>query len=139
MAFEEKSAWVYAVIAAAFPVAYFVVVLGQLPRTAASDIAFQGPLIGVIVGAIVVTIVAHIAIAIAAPEDANKRDQRDKEIYRYGEYVGGLVTGVAAVVPLILTMLKVEHVWIASTIYLAFVMGAVSGSIAKVVAYRRGL
>jgi hypothetical protein len=138
MAFEEKSAWVYAAISIAFPVIYFAIVLGQLPRVAAVDIEYRIPLVAVVVGAIVLTIAAHIVLAVAAPEDAGMRDQRDKDIYRYGEYVGGLVTSIAAVVPFILTVAEVEHFWIANTIYLAFVLGAASGSIAKIVAYRRG-
>jgi predicted membrane protein len=77
-------------------------------------------------------------IAIAAPDDAGKRDQRDKDINRYGEYVGGLVLGVAAVVPLILALAEVDHFWIANTIYLAFILSATAGSIVKIVAYRRG-
>ncbi len=139
MAFEEKSAWVYAAISITFPVLYFAMVLGQLPRLAAGDIEFTVPLVAVVVGAIALTIAAHIVLAVAAPEDAGKRDQRDKDINRYGEYVGGLVTSVAMVVPFILTLAEVEHFWIANTIYLAFVLGAASGSIAKIVAYRRGL
>ena len=138
MAFEEKSAWIYAAISITFPVIYFAIVLGQLPRVAAGDIQFQVLLLAMVVGAIALTIAAHIVLAVAAPEDAGKRDQRDKDIYRYGEYVGGLVTSVAAVVPFILTLAEAEHFWIANTLYLAFVLGAASGSIAKIVAYRRG-
>jgi len=139
MSFEEKSTWIYAVIAVTLPVAYFATVLGQLPHTAAADIEFQVPLVAAIVAAIVLTIVAHIGIAIAAPDDAGKRDQRDKDINRYGEYVGGIVLGAAVVVPLILALAEADAFWIASTIYLAFVLSAVSGSVVKIVAYRRGL
>ncbi len=139
MAFEEKSAWIYAAITFTFPVIYFAIVLGQLPRVAVGDIEFQIPLVAMVVGAIALTIAAHIVLAVAAPEDAGKRDQRDKDIYRYGEYVGGVVTSVAAVVPFILALMEIDHFWIANTIYLAFVLGAASGSIAKIVAYRRGI
>jgi hypothetical protein len=139
MSFEEKSTWIYAVIAAALPVIYFATVLGQLPRTAAADIEFQVPLVAAIGAAIVLSIVAHIVIAIAAPDDAGKRDQRDKDINRYGEYIGGIVLGVAAVLPLILALAEVDHFWIANAIYLAFILSAVTGSIVKIVAYRRGL
>jgi len=138
MSFEEKSTWTYAVIAVALAVIYFAMVLGQLPQTAAGDIAFQVPLLATIGVSIGLTIAAHILIAIAAPDDAGKRDQRDKDINRYGEYVGGLILGVAAVVPLILTLAEVDHFWIANTIYLAFILSATAGSIAKIVAYRRG-
>jgi hypothetical protein len=81
-------------------------------------------------------IAAHIVIA--APDDAGKRDQRDKDIKGYGEYVGGLVLSVAAVVSLILALAEVDHFWIADAIYLAFILAATAGSIVKIVAYRRG-
>jgi hypothetical protein len=138
MSFEEKGTWTYAVIAVALAVIYFAIVLGQLPQTAADDLAFQVPLLAAIGATIGLTIAAHIVIAIAAPDDAGKRDQRDKDINRYGEYVGGLVLGVAAVVPLILALAEVDHFWIANTIYLAFILSATAGSIVKIVAYRRG-
>ena len=138
MSFEEKSTWIYAVIAVAAPAIYFASVLGQLSHTAATDIAYQIPLVVAIVAAIILTIVAHIVMAIAAPEDAGKRDERDKDINRYGEYLGGIVLSVAAVVPLVLAMLEADQFWIANTIYLALILSAVSGSIGKIVAYRRG-
>jgi hypothetical protein len=138
MSFEEKSTWAYGVIAIALAVIYFVMVLGQLPQVAAGDIAFQVPLVAAIGATIGLTILAHIVVAIAAPDDAGKRDQRDKDINRYGEYVGGLVLGVAAIVPLILAMAEADHFWIANTIYLAFILSATAGSIVKIVAYRRG-
>jgi hypothetical protein len=138
MSFEEKSTWIYALIVVALAAIYFAAVLGQLPRTAASDIDYQVPLLAAIGASIVLTVAAHVAIAIAAPEDAGKRDQRDKDINRYGEYVGGIVLSVAAVVPLILALVEVDYFWIANTIYLALIVSATVGSIVKIVAYRRG-
>ena len=138
MSFEEKSAWIYALIVVVVAAIYFTLVLGQLPRSAASDIDYQVPLLATIGGSILLTIAAHIVIAIAAPDDAGKRDQRDKDINRYGEYVGGIVLSVAAVVPLILAMTEADHFWIANTIYLALIVSATVGSIVKIVAYRRG-
>ena len=138
MSFEEKSTWIYALIVVALAAIYFAMVLGQLPQSAAGDIAYQVPLLAAIGASIVLTVAAHIAIAIAAPDDAGKRDQRDRDINRYGEYVGGIVLSVAAVVPLILTMAEVDHFWIANTIYLALIVSATVGSIVKILAYRRG-
>ena len=139
MSFEEKGTWVYVVIAAALSAVYFALVLGQLPQTAADEIEFQVPMLVAIGVAIGLTIVANIVIAVAAPDDAGKRDQRDKDVNRYGEYVGGLVLGVAAIVPFLLALAEADHFWIANTIYLAFVVSTIAGSIVKIVAYRRGL
>jgi hypothetical protein len=44
--------------------------------------------------------------------------------------------GVAA---LLLSLAEGDHFWIANTLYLAFVLSAVIGSAARIVAYRRGL
>ena len=138
MSFEEKGTWTYVLIAVALAVIYFAIVLGQLPHTAASDITFQVPLLAAIGATIGLTIAAHILVAIMAPDDAGRRDQRDKDINRYGEYVAGLILGLSAVVPLALALAEADHFWIANTIYLAFVLSTVSGSIVKIVAYRRG-
>ena len=139
MSFEEKGTWVYVVIAAALAAVYFALVLGQLPQTPADEIEFQVPMLVAIGVAIGLTIAANIAIAVTAPDDAGKRDQRDKDVNRYGEYVGGLVLGVAAIVPFLLALAEADHFWIANTIYLAFVVSTIAGSIVKIVAYRRGL
>ena len=139
MSFEEKSVWIYVFIAVALAAIYFAAVFGQLPHTAAADIEYRVPLVAAIGGAIVLSIAAHIVVAIASPDDAGKRDQRDKDINRFGEYVGGIVLAVAAIVPFILALVEVDHFWIANTIYLAFILSAVSGSVVKIVAYRRGL
>ena len=139
MSIEEKGTWAYVLIAVALSVAYFAMVLGQLPQTATTDIEFQVPMLATIGVTIGLSIAAYIVVSIMSPEDAGKRDQRDKDINRYGEYIGGIVLGVAAIVPLVLAMVKADHFWIANTIYLALVLSTIAGSIVKVVAYRRGL
>lgn len=139
MSFEEKSTWVYAVIAVVLPIAYFATILPLLATTPVADIDYQVPLLAVIGLAIGLAIVAAIVIAITAPDEAGKADQRDKDVNRFGEYVAGIVLGVAAVVPFLLAIAEAEHFWIANTLYLAFILSAVAGSAAKIVAYRRGL
>jgi hypothetical protein len=74
----------------------------------------------------------------ALPSDADRTDERDREINRRGEHVGFYVMSVAAIVPLALTMAEVEHFWIAHALYLAFVLAALASSLVKIVAYRRG-
>jgi cell division protein FtsW (lipid II flippase) len=88
--------------------------------------------------AIAASIVGHIVVAIAWPKDADKKDQRDKEINRFGDYIGQSFVVIGAVAALVLSMAEVDHFWIANVIYLAFVLSALLGSTAKIVAYRRG-
>ena len=77
-------------------------------------------------------------IAVVWPRDADRTDQRDKEIYRFGEYVGRWFVVIGAVAALVLAMAEVDHFWIANALYLAFVLSALLSSAAKLVTYRRG-
>lgn len=139
MSFAEKSSWVYAVIAIVFPVVYVATMAGQMQGTPAAAIDFQLPLLSAIGAAIVAAILAHIAIAITAPGDVGKEDERDRRINHHGEYATGLALAVGMFVPLGLALLEVEHFWIASAMYMAFAASGFLGTVVKIVAYRRGL
>ncbi len=138
MSFEEKSTWIYAVLAIAIPAVYFATIVGQVQNTAVTEIAYQGPLLAAIGAAIVIAIVANIVVAISSPKDAGKADQRDKDINRLGEYAGGIVLSVCVLVPFGLAMAEADYFWIANAIYLAFIASAISATAVKLVAYRRG-
>jgi hypothetical protein len=138
MSFEEKGAWLYAAIAVVLPAIYFASVLGQLPNTAVTEIDYQRSLLAIIGATIALAIVGMIGIGIAAPNEAGKADQRDKEINRLGEYVGGTVLAIGMIVPFGLAMAELPHFWIANGIYLVFVVSALVGTTVKLVAYRRG-
>ena len=62
----------------------------------------------------------------------------NREIYRFGEHIGQSFLVVGGVAALIMAMAEWDHFWIANVIYLAFVLSAILGSVAKIVAYRRG-
>jgi hypothetical protein len=91
-----------------------------------------------IVVSIVLFIVATIAITIASPADADKADQRDKDIDRHGELTGYYVIAAGCLPVVILAMVKADHFWIANAMYLTGVAGALVSSVVKIVAYRRG-
>ena len=88
---------------------------------------------------IAAAIVLHLLVAMAAPKDANKKDRRDKEIYRFGEYAGQSFVVAGGLAALGMSMAEWDYFWIANVIYLGFVLSGVVGSAAKIVAYRRGL
>ena len=137
MSFEEKSTWIHGVLSAGVSGVYFVNVLGQARNTAVTEIGYQWLMLTAIGIAVVLSIVAHILVAMASPKEANKSDERDTNINRYGEYVGGFVLAIGVLVPLGLAMAEFEHFWIANAIYLAFVLSALTASAVKIVAYRR--
>ncbi|GIH03721.1 hypothetical protein Rhe02_17880 [Rhizocola hellebori] len=138
MSSEEKRTWISAVVGAVVSVTYLVIILSKVAGADVATIAYVGPMltsIGVGIGA---AIVLAIVAAIASPKDADRTDERDREINRRGEYVGFYVMSIAAIVPLVLAMAKAEHFWIAHTLYLAFFLAALASSVVKIVAYRRG-
>jgi hypothetical protein len=148
MPFEEKVTWVSAVVMVIVPVGYFAIMLGRLGDTPAADIAYQWPLLIAIMASVVLTIVGSIVAGIGSGISAELRgksasddlgtDERDKQISRHGDRIGFSVSSVGMVGVLALTMLEYEYFWIASALYLSFVVGTLVASVVKVVSYHRG-
>lgn len=139
MTSEEKSAWVMLVIAACAYAVYVAVIVGRAANTPLAEVPYASAMLWTIGGAIVVNIVVNILAGIASPKSAAKKDQRDREIYRFGEYVGRAFIVIGGVAALIMAMLELPYFWIANVVYLAFVLSAILSSVAKVIVYRRGL
>ncbi len=138
MSFEEKGRWAYMIVVFIVSAVYFAGVLGQVGVIPASEIEYVRPMITAIIATIVATIVAYIVVAISAPSEADKKDERDKNINRFGESIGYSVLGLLILFPLGLAMAEFDPFWIANAIYLAGVLAATISSIVKIVAYRRG-
>jgi len=138
MPFEEKGRWAYMIVVIIVSAVYFAGVLGQVGVIPVSEIEYVRPMITAIIATIVATIAAYIVVAISAPSEADKKDERDKNINRFGESIGYSVLGLLILLPLGLAMAKFEPFWIANAIYLAGVLAATISSIVKIVAYRRG-
>jgi amino acid transporter len=139
MSFEEKSTWVQGALAVVTYGIYLGVVLGQARVTELTDVDYVPPLLWTIGASIVASIIVHIVVAMFSPRDADKKDTRDRQIYRRGEYVGHTFVIAGALGALILAMLQVDQFWIANVIYLCFVLSTILATIAKVYFYRRGL
>ena len=138
MSFEEKGTWLYLVIITTLPIVYFATIVSQAASVPVADIEYQGLLLAAIGAAIGLAIVGMIAIAISSPAEADKSDQRDKDINRLGEYVGGLILGFGMIVPFGLAMVEAPYFWIANGMYAVFVIAGLSGTVTKLVLYRRG-
>lgn len=139
MPFEEKRAWISGLVTAGGYGWYLAVVLERAGGGPLVDVAYQWPLIGATLAAIVASVVAHTAVAIVYPGEVGERDERDAAIHRHGESISRYVLGACAVVPLGLAMLECDHFWIANSIYLAAVLTELSAATLKIVAYRRGV
>ena len=139
MSFEEKSAWILGGLAVGTYAAYLTIILGRVGDTPLVEVPYASTLLWMIGISIAAAIVLHVLVAMAAPRDANKKDRRDKEIDRFGEYIGQSFAVAGGVAALGMSMAELDYFWIANVIYLGFVVSAVVGSAAKIVAYRRGL
>jgi hypothetical protein len=133
---EEKRAWILGIAAIASYAVYLVLVLGRAGGRPLAEVPYVTALVWTVGASIVVSIVAGI-LAAAISKDG-ETDQRDREIGRFGEYVGHSFVVLGAVAALLLAMAEAPHFWIANAVYLAFTLSAILGSIARIFAYRRG-
>jgi len=146
MSYEERGLWVYLLVTVGTYVTYVAIILGRADGVPLADVSYVATLlwsIGIaiavnIVGRIIVEIVGGVAREITQTPDGMRMDVRDKEISRFGEYVGGVVLAISMVLPLGLALADVDQFWIANAIYAALVLSSCVGSATKLVAYRRG-
>lgn len=136
MTYEEKCAWFMGAVAVVGWTTYAVIVGGRVDGSWADT-----PYVATMLWTIGVCIVVGIAggIVFGLRPGSRLRDQRDAEIYRFGEHVGNSMVVVGAVGALALALVEADHFWIANTIYLFFALSALLGSLAKIAGYRRGL
>ncbi len=140
VAYEEKRAWIMLVVTICGYATYLVLILGQTRTVPLTAVPYVAPMLWTIGGAIVVTVAFTIATAVIFPQDANKKDRRDREIGRFGEHVGQsfVVIGAVAARRCCCCITQVSYFWIANAVYLAFALSSILGSVARIFAYRRG-
>ena len=146
MSYEERGQWVYLVVTSVTFVVYVVLVLRSAGAAPLSEVDYQPILLWTIGAAIVASIIGRIGVEIVGRigDEISKEssgltsDVRDRDIDRFGEYIGGIILGIGMVVPFILAMTEADHFWIANTMYLVFVLAAIAGTTIKLIAYRRG-
>lgn len=117
---------------------YLAVILGRAGNTPLAEVPYVATLLWALGVSIAASIVLHMLVAMSGPKNAHKKDQRDREINRFGEHIGQSFVVIGGVAALGMSMAELDHFWIANTVYLAFVLSAILGSTAKIVAYRRG-
>jgi hypothetical protein len=138
VAVEEKRAWIMLSVAIVSYAVYLTVVLGRAAGVPLTQAPYVSALLWTVGASILASIALHITVAAFSREGGSTKDQRDREIHRFGEYIGQSFVVIGGVAGLALAMADVDQFWIANAIYLAFVLSAVLGSSAKIVAYRFG-
>src|ERR1051326_8822207 len=139
MTSDEKRAWIMLVTTATAYIVYAVIILGRAGDTPLAQVPYAWTMLATIGGAIVATIVLDILVSMFSPQEGSRQDLRDRQINRFGDYVGQSFVVIGATAALLLALLKADYFWIANVVYLCFVLSSLLGSVAKVVVYRRGL
>jgi hypothetical protein len=138
MSYEEKGQWVYLVVTVVAVLAYAVLLIGRADGTPLAQVDYGPILLWTIGLGIAATIVARILLEIAKPSDGYASDVRDRDIDRFGEYVGGTILGIGMAVPFLLAIAEADYFWIANSMYFVFALAAIVGTTIKLIAYRRG-
>ena len=139
MSHEEKGVWAYLVAALGSFAVYVGVVLSRADGRPLAEVPYVAPLLWTVAVSLGIKIAVGIALDIARPSESRLADARDREISRFGDWVGSFVLAVGVVGALALALTEVDHFWIANAIYAAFVLQAVVASAAKLRAYRVGI
>lgn len=141
MSYTEKNTWLFGGIAVVGYTVYLVLLFTQAAGRPLEQTDYIVPMLATIGGAIVAGILGGIVLAIVTRADRDnkgKPDVRDREIEHAGERVGNSIVVIGALGALVLAWLEVDHFWIANALYLAFVVSALLGTMARLALYRRG-
>ena len=136
MAFLEKSNWVVVVVAVPTLLVYAVLVLPQVLSKPIAEVSWVQPMIFAIVGFVVANVLGNVVAAASNPSEADKNDERDREIDHVGERVGNWLIITGSIAALVLAMTGADHFWIANAIFLGGIAGALLSSVTKIAAYR---
>jgi hypothetical protein len=135
MAFVEKSNWVVLVVSVPTLLVYAALVVPQVLSQPIAEVAWVQPMIFTIAGFVVANVLGNVVAAASNPSEADKNDERDREIDQFGERVGNWLIVAGSLTALVLAMARADHFWIANAIFLGGLMGALLSSITKIAAY----
>jgi hypothetical protein len=139
MSYEEKGTWVYLLTVVGAYAVYLAIVLGRLQGTPVADVSYAWVLLWTTVASVAATTAGRTLVETARPSDSHRKDVRDQEINRFGEYVSRWFLAGGAGTAFFLALARADYFWIANVLYLGFVCWAIAGSAVKLAAYRRGL
>jgi hypothetical protein len=135
MTFLEKSNWVVLLVAVPTILIYVAQIVPQVLGRPIAEVSWVQPMIFTIVGFVVANILGNIVAAASNPAEADKNDERDREIDHVGERFGNGLSIVGSIAALILAMAGADHFWIANAIFLAGIAAALVSSVTRIAAY----
>lgn len=143
MVYEERNVWVTLIVSVLTMAVYVIVVLQQAGGGPLTEVDWVPIMLWTIGGSIGISIVVSILWGMVAgmrdPDGVGKSDQRDRDIAHMSTRVGQAFLVIAGLGVLVLCAFEADWFWIANTMFFGFAVSTVVGSIASVIAYRRGL
>lgn len=143
MVYTERNTWSTLIAVAVIIPGYIVVILQQAaggPLTAVDWFPIMLWAIGIsIAGTIVLSILWGIFAGLRDPKGATATDVRDRDIDQMGGRVEHSFLVIAGLGVIALCAIGADVFWIANAMFLGFALSAFIGSIARIIAYRRGL
>ena len=143
MVYQERNTWSQLIATLVALIVYVIVIVQAAAGGPLADVHWWPVMLWAIVGSIVGSIVISIVWGIIAgrrdPEGVGAADLRDRDIGRLGSRVGQAFMVIAGLGVIALCALEASWFWIANTMFFGFVLSAVIGGVARVIAYRRGL
>jgi hypothetical protein len=137
MTFLEKSNWVALIVAVPTLLVYLALVMPQVLSKPIAEVSWVQPMAVAIIGFVVANVLGNIVAAASNPREADKNDERDREINQLGARVGNWVVIGGAIVALGLTMAGADHFWIGNALFLGGAAGALVSAVTKIAAYHR--
>ncbi len=139
MSFREKSTWVLLAVTVIVYGWYFTTTLGTALTRGVPPVADNVRLFGAVVVMVLLSVVAHIVIAILSPKEADTADERDRLIELRGDQRAGYVMGVALFSTLGLALAGASVFWIAHAALAGLVLSELVKAVTKLIDYRRGV
>jgi MFS family permease len=143
MVYEERNVWAGLIVSVLVVGIYIIVVLQQAGAGPLHEVDWVPIMLWAIGAGIAATILISIVWGVVAgrkdPDGAGKSDQRDRDIAHLGGRVEQAFLVIAGLGVLVLCAVEADWFWIANVMFFGFVIAAIVGGVARVIAYRRGL
>ncbi|MCR9130553.1 MAG: hypothetical protein NXI12_13620 [Alphaproteobacteria bacterium] len=139
MSFQEKS---NLAMTAIFVLAYSAYAVHVLPPALEGTASMEGVgpyLFAAVLFLVIGGIVAHILIAVTAPNEADAADERDRLIEMRADARSSYVLGTGAILALGLALTEQPLFWIVHAILAGLVLSEIAKGVLRAIDYRRGV
>lgn len=135
MTFTEKSNWVVLILSLVTFVWYAAMIVPPALANPVAKVGYEQAIVVTIVFFVVANIVGNVIAAASNLPEADRTDQRDREINHFGTRVGNFLMIAASCAAMVLAMTKQDYFWIGNTLYLGGMAASLLSSSLKIAAY----